>query len=859
MHVIRLQHDFVQAVRDHQREEDGHGSDDEVWTLAIFYISCLTVKQNDDVIAPLRHANSKGEVMNILGPEFHWRSRPAMETERLFNQLYRRHEVICAQRDYDHLPDLDEEARPFTTFDTTVRDSSRAMKMVDALVEALQASQKVTLAPIPPPLISNSEAIGLQALANASAASAATDAAMRDAEERAKAREESILQAKKEEELSRPSPLSVPKPSLSRTPDEPQPNIPISAPPTNVPTPVQTPRSEHVWPVEPRQERQETQQQQQQTAPLPPQHPQMQALAPPALLSPQQYTKRSLPQPQVKSAPRPATSFSQVALGPSLTETAPPVPAQISTTQFPPHPIIPGLMLYPSNVQIPGLSSQSLPGLNLHKPPTPTSIIRDPPATQRAPMNMSLVDQVTPAHATANDTGRGQEERDVENHNRSRPQDPSATHSRTPSVPDAPAKSTGKDFWSSLARGATENGINRVKSASKGSLQEMANESLTGQPPTPHFKSEDLSSSSRPSDILHVDTHPLGPREINHPLGQVVDRFQGPKLERLHEHYQDQAQEYPRDRHGDRTSERPSESSTAQDYRASSRLPSIASATGSDVHPQRQRSSTDAFGPLLERLSASEAFTQPKKKPKAPKTSLYGGWPRSRNYDPFKNEQNRRASGSSMGGDDGPHSMQPRQASGYSTPGPEHRHPLPPYHTPQHSQPPPPFPVSAPPQGPYHPPPPQYASVPSPYGYDQRAAPYQQSPYGPPTGFSSLPGPPPLSQPPPQSPYYQGPQPPYPPPPVQYAPHPPPLAARPPVTQIPYGPQYGGQPILPANPGPAGYGQTGAAHGAPGPGHAGPAFAQYHREDYRGSGYGRGRGRHGSGGQEWKHYQGPHR
>jgi len=664
----------------------------------------------------LRHVTAKGTVKHILGPEFHWRSRPAVETERLFNEMYQRHLVVREQREHNGGLDY---GRAFTTFDPTVRDSARIAKTVETLVLALEEAQKV---PVVLPPISNNEAYGLQALANASAATAATDAAMREAEEQAK------VQA-----ISQPSPLSVPKPSLSQPPDDVRLHALMS-----VPTSVQSSVGESRWPPEASRSEQN---QQQQPVHLP-----------------------------ISQPSRPATTFSQVALEPSLTETAP-------SSMPPPHPIIPGLSFFPQ-AAIPGLDShlpQTSSAANHDKPPSPGGYIPDPPAAPR------------PAES------------------RAEPKTPSS-----------------EGFWDRLSKPAKDTGPSRAKTP---------RESIRHSPIQP------MTDPSGIASALHAGVEVSSSR---HTFGRTSDQSQ----EHPHDHIQERIRELTQERHEDSGEER------HQQNQSSSRPPLTVSSIALESLSQKLRSTNDSFGPT---------DYQPKQKKRAPKTSLHGPWPRSRNYDPLKNERDRRASTGTA------------RVSNYGAP--DNRYP--PYHT----QPPPPFPVPAPYAGAGYappllqhppslppPPPPQYVPIPPPYGYDQRSSHYQQ-----PTGYSSLPGPLPMVQPPPNAGYYHGLPPPPPPPPLPlYAPthqspylpippHQPPLAARPPVGQSPYGPQYGGQPILPANPGSTAYGPNGAAHGSPPTGHSRPAFAQYQRDDGRRHDYGGrgGRGRHSAGQQEWKQYQTP--
>lgn len=276
----------------------------------------------------------------------------------------------------------------------------------------------------------------------------------------------------------------------------------------------------------------------------------------------------------------------------------------------------------------------------------------------------------------------------------------------------------------------------------------------------------------------------------------------------------------------------------ATDQHKAHNRPSLpANSTVLEPLSQRLRSTSDSFGPLLNGPSPTDFHPQ-SHKPKAPKRSLWGPWPRGRNYDP---SDGRRASNASSGSQEGYN----RPPTGAFMPQitPDNRQQ--PYsHPPPHPG--PGYPASSPYSSGYPAPPPMYAAAPLPphYGYDPRGPPYQPPPpYGGPTGFSSLPGAP-MTQGPPQSQYY--------------APHPPsqqgpyqgaPMTSRPPPPPAAYGPQYGGQPILPAASHDPRYGQN----GAPPAGAAGPAFAQYQNNDDR-----RRRNQSfGDQGGKFRHYYGP--
>ncbi|KAL1306515.1 hypothetical protein AAFC00_005207 [Neodothiora populina] len=766
-HVIRLQHDFLTAVRHHEQEKDGNASDDE----------------DEDVVRPLRHATARGNVAGILGPEYHWRSRPAVETERLFDEMYRRHEIIRDQSSRKEGPSLADSV-PFTTFDSTVRDGIAISKRLEMLVQALEEVQKEPV-PEPPRPIANSEALGLQALANASAASAATETAMKDAEERARLQESEAAKTKQEEEDQIRSSLSVPKPSLSQTPDE----IPQSAKASaatalsNVPTPAQTPFNE-------------TQQDHVKTE-----------------SHPEQYQKQSQVSREPSQAPtRSNTSFSQVAMGPSLTETAPLVriPGLGGPLNAPTQPVIPGLSLLPQPQpsQLPGLGiSVQNSGLQQHQNYPQQPPLRESTMTHHSASRTPLDSHATPA-SMANTPNHPGDYHHYGSAMSDRPQDTMEKHAHVP-VDTSSNNRPPKDFWSSLAHGSQDSGVSKT-----GYEAQKSTEQATGVGDNLSQVAPDNRVSQPYTSVYGGEVDPFGPRpaERGHqyqdgrPLDQVPEENQG---------------------------------------RASSRAPSTASAIALEPLSQRLRSTSDSFGPLLDRNDA----TKPAKK-RAPKTSLYGPWPRSNNYHPYQHD--RRASTTAVVSQEGPPHGYIQTSSGY---GPsDNRQPS---YQPTHQVQGPPMYSAPPPTTGTYAPPPHYAQVPPPpYSYDQRPTTYSHSPYAlapAPTGFSSLPGPPPMSQPPPLGAYYGAP-----PPPQMYqaqqtpythAP-PPPLAARPPPpsSQPTYGAQYGGQPILPA-------GVYGTAHGSPATSNAGPAFAQYsqrdegRRDNY--GGRGRGRGPH----AEWKHYQ----
>ncbi|KAG9844262.1 hypothetical protein KCU77_g9248, partial [Aureobasidium melanogenum] len=269
------------------------------------------------------------------------------------------------------------------------------------------------------------------------------------------------------------------------------------------------------------------------------------------------------------------------------------------------------------------------------------------------------------------------------------------------------------------------------------------------------------------------------------------------------------------------------------------------SMTGSSttLEPLQQtlRNTSDSFGPLLDRPGDLDD-PQPRKIP-APKKSLYGPWPRSRNYNPLDRRASTTSTAPSQPNLPG---IQPRTSSGLGGTGPystsESRHanyaPAPPPSLPG-------FPNSAPQSGPYGPAPIYGAAPPPPppYAYEQRGPYPPITPYAPPGGFSGVPGGP-IQQGQGPPPFYGGPH--NLPPPSQQQGGYPPITSRPPPTPPAYGPQYGGQPILPANHDPR-FGPN----GQPVSNNAGPAFAQYQQHD------GRRRRNQSLGHREFQHYQGP--
>ncbi|TIA01933.1 hypothetical protein D6C82_03259 [Aureobasidium pullulans] len=195
--IVRLQRDFLNTLRQQQQAEDDEYSDDE----------------GDDVVPSLRRVTAKGALKGILGPEYHWRSRPALETERLFDEMYDRREVAHEHYQHDKRSAL-EDPRPFTTFDPIVRDAAEAQQKMKGLLAALgEAAEDVAKPPPVPiveapaaiPIIPNDEALGLLMLAEASTT--------------ANIMPDNISMAETEPQIDVPSRqdnLSVPRPSMSR-------------------------------------------------------------------------------------------------------------------------------------------------------------------------------------------------------------------------------------------------------------------------------------------------------------------------------------------------------------------------------------------------------------------------------------------------------------------------------------------------------------------------------------------------------------------------------------------------------------------------------------------------------------------
>ncbi|KAI5253486.1 hypothetical protein E4T42_02974 [Aureobasidium subglaciale] len=220
--IVQLQHDFLNKLRQQRQAEDDDYSDDE----------------GDDVIPSLRRVTAKGTLRGILGPEYHWRSRPALETERLFNEMHERRQIASEHIKHDKSSAL-EDPRPFTTFDPVVRDAAEAqLKMRELLAALGVAAEEVARPPpvpiveAPPavPVIPNNEALGLLMLAEASATPIFA----------APAQSENISMDPPTDVPSRQDNLSVPRPSMSRAG-----SVATPAPPSNLPAkPMEEPSSE---------------------------------------------------------------------------------------------------------------------------------------------------------------------------------------------------------------------------------------------------------------------------------------------------------------------------------------------------------------------------------------------------------------------------------------------------------------------------------------------------------------------------------------------------------------------------------------------------------------------------------------
>jgi hypothetical protein len=245
--IINLQHDFLKTLRHQQQAEDDEYSDDEVRTVKRDrMLTLLTIcHQGDDVIPSLRRVTAKGALRGILGPEYHWRSRPALETERLFNDMYERYQIAHEHFQHDEVSAL-EDPRPFTTFDPVVRDAADAQRRMRELLAALgDAAEEVAKPPpvpiveAPPsiPVIPNNEALGLLMLAEASTSINTTTPALFD--------NMSTLQMDPPSEVpSRQDNLSVPRPSMSRAG-----SVATPAPSNNAPAkPLEEPISEQRLP-----------------------------------------------------------------------------------------------------------------------------------------------------------------------------------------------------------------------------------------------------------------------------------------------------------------------------------------------------------------------------------------------------------------------------------------------------------------------------------------------------------------------------------------------------------------------------------------------------------------------------------
>lgn len=174
--INQLKHDFLMVMRKQQRKEAGdHASDDEVRFSLLVNNQNPNVTQEDDVISTLRQCSYKGELGPILPKSlYHNRSRPFVETNRLFAELNERCRVFGAERGHDD--DMAQaHVEPFTTFDPAHREIVKAQRGLSRLAAAAEVVEAV---PPPPPLppprpavtptIPNHEAIALQVLADAS-------------------------------------------------------------------------------------------------------------------------------------------------------------------------------------------------------------------------------------------------------------------------------------------------------------------------------------------------------------------------------------------------------------------------------------------------------------------------------------------------------------------------------------------------------------------------------------------------------------------------------------------------------------------------------------------------------------------
>ena len=104
--------------------------------------------QGDDVIPALRRVTPKGGLGGILGSEYHWRSRSALETERLFNDLYGRNHIAHEHYGHDKVSAA-KDSRPFTTFDPIVRDAAQASRKLKDLFIALEDASEQAAQPTP--------------------------------------------------------------------------------------------------------------------------------------------------------------------------------------------------------------------------------------------------------------------------------------------------------------------------------------------------------------------------------------------------------------------------------------------------------------------------------------------------------------------------------------------------------------------------------------------------------------------------------------------------------------------------------------------------------------------------------------
>ena len=119
------------------------------------------------MIPSLRHVDTRGNVSDILGPAYHKRSRPIIETEKLLDELELQLKV---RRELDQVDEegAHEDPRPFTFIDPSLREGIEHDRQLDQLIDAVNDIVAGPPKPSSPlPIIRNEEATGLQALAAA--------------------------------------------------------------------------------------------------------------------------------------------------------------------------------------------------------------------------------------------------------------------------------------------------------------------------------------------------------------------------------------------------------------------------------------------------------------------------------------------------------------------------------------------------------------------------------------------------------------------------------------------------------------------------------------------------------------------